>query len=275
MKNKKLKKRITMLVLVITLVSCLVLYTKVTTKAELDEKTIYVTANEIPPRSLITEDDIKEIKLPARSIPNGVQTKKKDIVGKWTAQGYGLSANSFVYKDKIVEQSQLPDAALLELEDGEVGIPLLVDLETSYANSIIPNTKLDLNFRTSVSQGDQQKVLLGELVKNARVIAVKDSQATNVFTIEGDKNNKENTKDVSRANSSNLAKIYIFAVPAELEQIVNKAKYIGEVYPVATGHTYDQNAEVVIPQNEVIEYLNSVSYKGDIEVNKDKSFSID
>ncbi len=266
MKNKNIKKNITIVLAIVSLISAIVLYNKISIKSELNETTVYVTAHEIQPRKEIKEDDVRLIKVNANSVPPNAFTKKEDIVGKWTLQGFGLATNSYFYKNGLVEKENLPDAALLNLEEGEVAVSLLVDLETSYANSIIPDTKLDLNFRTMIHEDNEPKVLLGTLAKNARVISVKDAKASDVFEQNGNYNEANNAvTDVSKTESNTLAKIYIFAIPKEFENTFNKAKFIGEVYPVVTDKTYDLNVKVEVPDNEVIQYIQNVSYTASIE----------
>ncbi len=58
-------------------------------------------------------------------------------------------------KNKVVKKEELPDSAILNLKDGEVAFPLLVDLETSSGNSIIPNTYVDLYFKQVVKRRRQ------------------------------------------------------------------------------------------------------------------------
>ena len=256
------KKRLLSLLTVGLLVGGIVMYTQVTIDAEVNEKTVIVTKVDIPPRTQITEDMLSTHSVPSRAIPLNAITDPDEIVGKWTVSGYGISKNSFVYEDKIVEQKDLPDAGLLELKEGEVAVPLLVDLETSLGNSIIPNTNVDLYFRNVIYDGKEQKALLGPLASNIRVVAVKDSQASNVFDIEGGLSQEGKPKDITKSESTTLAKIYIFAVPTELGELINKGKLLGEVFPVATGQTYETGLEVTSTENEVVDYIQQVSYEG-------------
>jgi len=252
--KKKTKKTLLLLAVATIFVGSIYSYNKYSNKVALNEQVAYLVASEIPPRTEITKDDVKEVTVNGDSIPPNVFRKREDVIGKYTAQGYGLSENSHFFKDKIVDKKELPDAALLEIKEGEAAFSLLVDLETSYANSIIPNTVLNLNFKKVVNDGANQKIILGPLAENVRVVSVKDAQATDVFDREGNEN------DGVRNQSKTLAKIYNFAVPEELSPLLEKAKEMGNVFPIATGQTYNHDAEVVMSQNEVVDYIESVSY---------------
>jgi len=267
--KKTWRKRLTSVGIVIVLVGSIFLYNKLTIKNELNEITVVVAKEKIPPRTKITKDMLTTITEPARGVPPNAVADPNKVIGKWTVSGYGFSKNSYIFDGLIVEQSELPDAALLELKEGEVAIPLLVDLETSLGNSIIPKSKVDLYFQSVVSEENEQKALLGKLASNVRVISVKDSQASNVFDEEGylDENNK---RDATKAETSTLAKIYIFAVPEELGKLVNKAKLLGQVFPVATGSTYKEGAEVAVSNDEVISYINKYSNLTTLSANENK-----
>lgn len=250
MLKKKVKKQILIGVAAIALVASIYLYNKYTTKAELDEVLAYYVAVDIPPRTEITEDMILERSTPSRSIPPNAIKNKKEIIGKFTSQGYGLSPNSHFFEDVLVEKEQLPDAALLKLNEGEAALPLIVDLESSLANSIIPESKVDMYFSSSKQTEEGSKVINGTFLENVRVLSVKDSAADNVFDDEAT-SKKEKT----------LTKIYIFAVPEEYVDLVEKSKKIGEVSPVATSRTYNKDAVVELGNEEVVKYIQNATLK--------------
>lgn len=253
MGKTKVKKKIISIVSVIGLLLAIVFYTQFTTKAELNEVTVAIANNNIPPRTQITKEMINVVTVPARSIPGNAITKPDDLVGKWTVQGYGLSKNSYFYEEKVVPQQELPDEALLKLEEGEVAVPILVDLESSLGNSIIPDTYVDLTFKQLITDNNEMKAVAGDLMKNVKVISVKDASASNVFT-EDASSVKGDEKE-----GNTLAKIYIFAVPEEMYAFIDKAKLLGTVAPVATGNTYKEDLETEIPTNAVTEFITAKS----------------
>lgn len=261
MKKTMWKKRVFSFLIVAALVLSIFAYTTFTIDAEIDETNIVVTKEEIPPRTEITKEMIQVITVPSRGIPKGTIKKEEDVLGKWTVAGYGISSNSFIYDDKVVYKSELPDSGILNLKENEVAIPLLVDLETSLGNSIIPNTTVDLYFRaiSSDDEKSKEKAIYGKMASQVRVVAVKDADASNVFDPEGYQQGVEQ-KDKDKQQPS-LAKIYIFAVPEDLNVVLNKAKLLGEVVPVATGKSYVEDAETVLDENEVIRYIQSATYE--------------
>lgn len=258
MRKSVWKKRIVSLLTVSALILALWSYSAIRINALVNEKHIYVASVDIPPRTEITEDMIAKHTMPSRGIPLNAITDPNKIVGKWTVAGYGISSTGFFYEDKIVEKKELPDAGLLDLKENEVAIPLLVDLETSLGNSIIPDTKLDLYFRDLLHDQNNPKVLLGPLASNIRVVAVKNAQASDVFDVKGNKDSQ--SYDATKTENNTMAKIYIFAVPEELSDLVNKAKMLGEVFPLATGQSYKMGLETMATENEVVTYIEQATY---------------
>lgn len=257
MKRKKENvKKLTALFLVLSLVFGIVFYTKFRIDAEVNAIPVVYTTKEIPARTEITEDMVSVRNVPSDGVPPNAVTDPEKVIGKWTVSGFGIPKNSMMYDEKILSKEQLPDSAILNLKENEVAFPLLVDLETSLGNSIIPNANVDLYFRSKKDNTKDEPVMYGRLGANVRVVAVKDAQASNVFQNEGKQD--ESQREGSEVNTEpSLASIYIFAVPSELNEILNKAKLIGDVVPVATSEAYDPDgSEEMLSSEEVLMFIN-------------------
>lgn len=243
----------------IVLLAGVVGYTQYKIRAEVDEVPVIYTKSEIAPRTEITKNMLVVRNVPSKALPPNAVTDMKKVVGKWTVSGYGLSKNSLVYKDKISAKEKLPDSAILELKENEVAFSLLVDLETSLGNSIVPNSKVDLYFRTKKDAASQEgmNVLYGKLASQIRVVAVKDAQAANVFETEGVQREQEDDSMTSTNKQNTMASIYIFAVPQEVNALLNKAKLVGDVVPVATSEAYKYNKnDEKLDESMVVKYIN-------------------
>lgn len=243
----------------IVLLAGVVGYTQYKIRAEVDEVPVIYTKSEIAPRTEITKNMLVVRNVPSKALPPNAVTDMKKVVGKWTVSGYGLSKNSLVYKDKISSKEKLPDSAILELKENEVAFSLLVDLETSLGNSIVPNSKVDLYFRTKKDAASQEgmNVLYGKLASQIRVVAVKDAQAANVFETEGVQPEQKDDSMTSTNKQNTMASIYIFAVPQEVNALLNKAKLVGDVVPVATSEVYKYNKnDEKIDESMVVKYIN-------------------
>ncbi|HWO75023.1 MAG TPA: RcpC/CpaB family pilus assembly protein [Bacillus sp. (in: firmicutes)] len=244
-------------------------YTEVTIQNNLKPTKAYFAAQDIPPHTKITEDMIFEIPdVPADGLPPNVFMKKEDIIGKWTVEGYGVTKNSPFYKGKIVKTNEMPDAAILNLNPDESAFPLLVDLETSSGNAIIPGAYVDLYFVTDSTV--DRKPLSGLLFERVRVTSVKDSQTRNVFGSEDyteKKSEEKNTGVASSTNNSNaVAKLYTLAVSKEQLQLLNQAKILGNLVPVANGLSYEKETGETMKgstsNSALITWIKANSYDG-------------
>jgi pilus assembly protein CpaB len=255
-KKKENLKKLTALFLVLSLIFGIVFYTKLRIDAEVNAIPVVFTTSEIPARTEITEDMITVKNVPSDAVPPNAVVDPEKVIGKWTVSGFGIPKNSMMYDEKILAKEQLPDSAILNLKENEVAFPLLVDLETSLGNSIIPNANVDLYFRSKKDNTKDEPVMYGRLGANVRVVAVKDAQASNVFQNEG-KQEQEEAEGTETSSQPSLASIYIFAVPSELNDILNKAKLIGDVVPVATSEAYNPDeADELLSNEEILNFIN-------------------
>lgn len=262
--NKKSTKRkkIIALLSVIILILSIVGYTKWKVNAEIDPITVYYTKQDIPPRTQITEEMIYERSVSSVAIPPEAATKKEKILGKWTVPGYGYNKNSLIYTNKLITSDAMPDAGTSSLKENEVTFPLIVDIESSLGNSILPETEVDLYFKgfttELVNDKEVKKAIYGKVAEKVRVTSVKDSNATNVFTEEIYTEKLEEDTSSTDGTKIPMANILVFAVKEEQNLILNKGKIIGEIVPVVAGKTGEQKANLNMKETQ--EWINSQAY---------------
>lgn len=259
--KRNAKQVLISIVAAVLLVLSIFIYQKWAIAKEIDPKFAVYTKVDIPPRTLITEEMVEVYEVPSRTIPPNAARSLDEVVGKWTTEGYGLSENSLVYTGNIVTKDQLPDAGILNLQENEESFPLLVDIETSLGNSIMPETYMDLYFRTVVRETIDgrtvDKPVFGKVASRVRVTAAKDAEAINVFSESGKEESAKSGKE-----KRPLTKLYIFGVTKEQNEILNKGKMIGEIIPIANGKSYkkDVDEEEFGTEEEMIEWINEQSY---------------
>ena len=109
-----------------------------------------------------------------------------------------------------------------------------VDTNSTYGNSVYPGNYIDIYFKavnkidesnTEQLTADADKILLGKLMANIKVLAVRDSDGKAVF-----QNIDENRKPA----------MVIFAVPEEYYILLKKAEFM---------RTYDTSL-IIVPTNE-------------------------
>lgn len=190
-------------------------------------KNIPYAKDTIQPRTKITDDMIGYTNIPPAMLMGDVIKKGSDIIGKWSNYNTIIPKGSLFFKDTVVTTSELPDSALINIEDGYTAYNLSVNTETTYGNSIFPGNYIDLYFKALNADG---KIIVGRLVSNIKVLAVKDKNGDHVF---------ENSEDAKTPS------IIIFAVPEEMHIMLRKASYLAnvkaisaELIPVPTTESY-------------------------------------
>lgn len=202
----------------------------------------------IQPRTQITEDmiDYEEV-LPSMVTSNTI-TDVKYIVGKWSNYNTLIPKGSLFYSDSVITSSELPDSAFVSIQSGYTAFYLSVNTETTYGNSIFPDNYIDLYFKALNEDG---KVIIGKLVENVKVLAVKDRNGQHVF---------ENS-DEDRTPS-----IIIFAVPEDIHLLLRKATYLSNIREVAAEIIPVPSTESYSTEPSSIR-LSSTYLKGFIELN--------
>ena len=125
------------------------------------------------------------------------------------------------YKDTLISESELPDAALIKLESGQVPYNFPVNMAMTYYNSIYPDNYIDIYMKAVNENGT---LMVGKLIENVKVLAVKDSQGRHVLE------NSEETRTPA---------VLIFGVSDELNILLRKASYMSSfsvvLFPVPHG----------------------------------------
>lgn len=195
----------------------------------------------IQPRTEITSDMIKYISVPSIAVDKSVL--KSGIAGKYANVNSVIPAGSMFYPSQIITKDNLPDSAFVEVPNGMIPYQFSVNMNTTYGNSIYPGNKIDI-YMKAVEDGTR-KVMVGKLLENVEVLAVKDSQGRHVF---------ENSSE-SRT-PANL----IFAVDNEIHILLRKAEYMGNgvvLFPVPHGGTGVSEGEIQVSTQYLKDFINS------------------
>ena len=189
--------------------------------------TVYYANQTIQPKTLVTEDMVSRTQVPESFIKGEYYRNYKDIVGKYSNYNTMISKGSLFYSDLLVEESNLPDAILYDINEGERIVSFPVNTVSTYGNSIMPSDMVDIYVKM-INNG---KVIYGEMFENISVLAIKDSSGKNVF---------ESTDEVRTP-----AFMY-FSLPEAKYLLFSALNYVEEVES-----NQDRNIEVVIVPNTV------------------------
>ncbi len=186
---------------------------------------IPVASQTIQPRTLITQSMIKTISVPRVAVSDNVIKASGKIVGKYAAINTVIPAGSMFYNETVVSADNMPDALFTNIKEGEVPYNFPVTTATTYGNAIVPDSYIDI-YMKAVDNGE---VMVGKLLENVRVLAVKDGSGNNVF---------ENS-------STNRTPAYLyFGVTDDIHILLRKASYLSNksvvLFPVPHGTTIDE-----------------------------------
>ncbi len=202
----------------------------------------------IQPRTLITDDMIRFIDVPTVAINNNVIRNQTSIVGKYTAVNTVIPEGSMFFNNVLINEEDLPDSAFTAVKDGERPYALSVTTETTYGNSIFPGNKIDV-FMKAVDENGQ--IMVGRLLAQVEVLAVKDSSGNNVF------------EDTS---ANRTPSTLLFGVPEDVYLLLKKAEYLNsfgvELFPVPYGGTTPVEGDLVVDREELVDFIesNTVSF---------------
>lgn len=211
---------------------------------------VYYATQNIQPRTLITDAMVDKISVPQAAIDEmgqgNIIMKKEDIVGKKANINSLIPQGSMFYKGAVVDEKDLPDAAVYNLKKGETLYQLAVNMNSSYARAIVPGGYIDIYIRTTDASG---KARVGKFVENVKVLAVLTNNSQDAF---------ENTDEIRTP-------AYIhFAVPDETFIYLTSANQLGlTIFPVPTNvaESEVQPDSSSITSTELKEYIDNLSNK--------------
>lgn len=214
-----------------------------TINTQIRPQSIPVATKNIQPRTLITEDMIEYIDVPAAAVTEGVVTSSYTIVGKYANYNTVIPEGSMFFSSTLVTADEMPDSAFVDVKDGDIPYQFAVDMETTYGNSIFPGNKIDIYMK---AVNDKNQVMVGKLLENVEVLAVKDSSGNHVF---------ENTEE------NRTPSYFIFGVSDEIHLLLRKAEYLYsysvELFPVPHGGTAPTTGDTKVSTQYLKDFINA------------------
>ena len=241
----KNKNMITIIGVVIILILLYVGYSTQINRA-VEPIQIPVATQTIQPRTEITDDMVQIIDMPNVSLSDNVIRSRSQIVGKYSNVNSVIPEGSMFYTDTVIDADELPDAAFSKVKSGEVVYNFPVDMESTYGNSIFPGNKIDIYMK--VGDGQDEKIMIGKLIENIDVLAVKDSSGRAVF------------EDTSENRTPSMM---IFGLKTDIYLLLKKASYMSslgvELYPVPHGGTVDTEGATQVSTQQLVDYIDAHS----------------
>lgn len=211
---------------------------------------------QISPGTQITADMVGTRAVPPSMLEGDVLTNQANVIDKYASADTVIPAGSLFYERAVVEQEQLPANIILKYPKGYVLYNMAVDTASTYGNSVYPGNYIDIYLKAvnKVTEGetmtaDADKIMLGKLVSNVKVLAVKDSSGQPVF---------------SNLDEQRTPAMIVFAVPEEYYILLKKAEYLrtydSTLIPVPTNESLkDEPGDLAISSEQLKEWINRVT----------------
>ena len=234
------KNTVTILGVLAILTLIFLVYTKTVNDA-VKPIEVPVAAVTIQPRTQITADMITTVEIPAAAVNESVYLSLNALIGKYTNINSVIPAGSMFFKQTVISESELPDSSFVEVGEGKIPYLFAVNLETSFINSIFPGNKIDIYMKAEDKSG---KVMIGKLIADLEVFAVKDANGRDVF---------ENTEE------DRQAAYFVFGLDEEIHILLRKASYLSgvDLIPVPHGGTVTSEGETRVSTEYLRNYINA------------------
>ncbi len=232
--KKLMMKMLLCTVLASLVLAAMTLLFRITVTRRIDQKSTFLAAADIPPRTMITSADVIEVKIPGQYILANTCTKEEEIIGKYTDIQGKIPAGSPFYRTMLYDQQDLPDRAVTMLKKGQTAYAAETDLAAM--GSVIAGMRTDIHLTI---ERHEDAPVTGCLMHQARVISVKDYQGYN-------------WDDVHYTGMPYLVEI---AVQAEDVEILSLAESTGTLRFFPASSAYEEGEAELAKESEIYRYL--------------------
>ena len=197
----------------------------------------------IQPKTKITSDMISYMNVPASVLVGSYYRSADDITGKYSNYNTIIAEGSLFYTDLVIEEKNLPNSSFINVKEGDTVINYNVDMNSTYANSMMPNDYINIYFK---GVNDDGNIMFGKFISNVKILDVKDSDGQHVF---------EST-DEARTPA-----YMMFALPEDMHLLFRKALYLKNEYSVElilvpnTQELTDEDA-VMVSSEDIQNFIN-------------------
>lgn len=225
-------------------------------KSAVNPVTVPYAKETINPGVQIKEEMVGTIEVPPAMLKGNALTNQSQVIDKYSAADSIIPEGSLFYSRSVVAKEQLPANIILTYPKGYVLYNMSVDTASTYGNSVFPGNYIDIYLKAvyKLTEGtanttEADKVMLGKLVENVKVLAVKDSNGQPVF---------------SNLDEQRTPAMIVFAVPEEYYVLLKKAEYLrtydSTLIPVPTNESLEKNpGKVSITSDQLKEWINAVT----------------
>lgn len=211
---------------------------------------VCVATQTIQPRTKITTAMVKTVDVPGNATSSNVIRSCSLVTNKYSNYNTMIPAGSMFYNETVIEEAELPDAAFLDIKEGDVAYNFPVTMNSTYGNSLYPGKKMDIYMKV-IDENGQVKV--GRLFRDIKIAAVKDSSGRNVFEV---------------SDNSRTPAFIIFGLSCDYYNLLKKASYLSaysvELFPVPSNMNIDvEDTEVSVTSKQLEDFVRSHTVAND------------
>ncbi len=234
-------KNVITVLLVIAILVVLYIGYSTSIKSKTDPVNIPVASKTIGPEKQITGEDVQVVTVARSMVTADVIQNANMIIGKYTNINVTIPKGSMFFNSWLTEADKIPGNWIEELDHdaGENAFYLPVNINTTFGNSIKPNTYIDIYVKAEDENGT---MIFGKLLKNIKVLVVHDSSGRNVFD------------DEEGRVPANLG----FALSQDLYVLLSKAQSLNlDLIVAPKGYTVPTENYVIVTSSTLRDFIDA------------------
>ena len=199
-----------------------------------DYVSVFVASHQISQRTMMKEDDLKEIKVPKQILNDDIYVSWEDIVGRYVRMSHTIPKGSLIYKKAL--EDDIGDLAYTLLLEGQASYDLYASEVKMNAGSLEDGMYVDIYLTINISG----KPVSDLLMKDCRIIGMYDGSGRQILSYDRD------------------SRPYIVSIAIEKDDvsILNNTLKLGEVSVIVGNDTYQTNVRSSLNEDSrVYEYL--------------------
>lgn len=223
-------------------------------KSTLQTRTVPYAKETIPAGAQITADMIGTMEVVPALLNGNVILDAASVVDKYANIDSVIPKGSLFYGRSVVEKEQLGANSILEYPEGYVLYNFSINTELSYGNMMYPGNYIDIYLKATnkldeANTNQPDKIMVGKLLENVKILAVLDSNGDPVF---------------ANVEEKRTPALMIFAVPEEYHILLRKASFLRaydtSLIPVPTAESLkEEPGEVNLSSNDLKDFINRVT----------------
>ena len=210
---------------------------------------------QISPGTLITSDMVGSRDVPPGLIKGEVIRNAREVINKYSSANTVIPQGSLFYTSTVVNKEQVPNV-IPDYPSGYVLYNMKVNTTTTYGNSMYPGNYIDIYLKAvnkilsgETMTDDANKVMLGKLLENVKILAVKDSAGQALF---------------ADLDNQKVPSMIVFAVPEDYYILLKKAEYLSSyestLIPVPTNESLkDKPGDLKLSSESLRDWINRVT----------------